>query len=149
MSTAIFNAIDHGMYFTTFDDVTFVGQGEPDADFISATFVNDTVTSTEGVKGDVQHSIRKARMGEITFTCQWGSDTNKILNQVYKDQDESNYMKRIDVKRISNTENTTVITGIKPVIVKRPDYTLGSEAADRAWVIRVENMDLVETQAPA
>ena len=101
------------------------------------------------MKGDVQDSIRVAKMGEVTITCQWGSDLNKILNQVYDDQNDSNYMIRLDVKRISNTENTTVITGLNPKIVKPADYTLGSEAADRAWVVRVHKMKLVEVQAPA
>jgi hypothetical protein len=149
MSTIAYNALDHAVYITDYQDFTFAGQGEPDGDYIAATFVNDTVTSTEGVKGDVQDSIRVGEMGEITVTSQWGSDLNKILTQVYKDQKSSNFMKRLDVKRISNTENTTILTGLNPKIVKIPDYTLGSEAADRAWVIRVHKMDMVEVQAPA
>jgi len=149
MASIPYSAIDHAIYVTDNAGITFAGQGEPDADFISATFINDTVSSTEGVKGDVQDSIRVAKMGEITFTCQWGSDTNKILNQVYEDQNNGLYMQRLDIKRISNTENTTVITGINPKLVKLPDYALGQEGSDRAYVFRVHEMTYAEKQTPA
>lgn len=144
-----YSAANHHLYLTTFDGVTFALQGEPDADFILAEFVNDTTESKEGAKGDVQDSVRIAKMGRITATCQWGSDFNKVMNQVYKDQSDGNFLQSADIKRISNTENTTVATSINPKIVKLPNWNAGVSAADRAYILNVHNMEMQERQTPA
>jgi hypothetical protein len=143
------NTLDHNLYLTTYDGNTFAGQGEPDADFILAEFVNDTVTSVEGAKGEVQDTVRVAKMGRITFTCQWGSDFNKFMNQVYKDQQEGNYLQSADIKRISNTENVTVATSINPKIVKLPNWAAGPQATDRAYILNVHNMEMAEREIPS
>lgn len=149
MASIPYSATDHALYITTYDDITFALQGEPNADFINIEFVNDQVTSSEGAKGDVQDSIRKAEMARITASCQWGSDFNKIMNQLNEDQKNGNYAKRAEVKRISNTENTTIFTSINPKVVKLPNWTVGTEAADRAYILNVHNGVMNEKQAPA
>jgi hypothetical protein len=149
MSNKPYNAKDHALYLTTYDGITFVGQGEPDADFIAVTYVNDSTTAAEGAKGDVQFSQRIASLGNILFTCQWGSPTNDNLNQVYADQQKGNYLQSAEVKRISNTENITVWSAINPKIVKPADYTVGIAVADRGWNFLVEKLTPGEKLAPA
>lgn len=149
MANKPYNAIDHALYLTTFDGVTFIAQGEPDADFIAVTYVNDSTTATEGAKGDVQFSQRKASLGSIVFTCQWQSPTNDNLNQVFDDQQIGSYLKKAEVKRISNTENITIWSSINPKIVKRADYSLGTTVADRGWSFLVEKLTAGEKLAPA
>lgn len=149
MANIPFSAADHALYLTTHDDVTFALQGEPDGDFIVVSYDNDTVTAQEGVKGSVQYSQRVASLGTIVATNQWQSPFNDQMNQVFKDQQNSLYMKRAEVKRISSTENTTVCTSIKPMIMKTPDYGLGSTAADRAWSLKVSQLTFEEVADPA
>lgn len=149
MANIPYQAADHALYITTHDDITFSFQGEPDGDFIVVSYDNDTVTAQEGAKGDVQYSQRVASLGTIVATCQWQSLSNENLNKVFKDQQNSLFMKRAEVKRISNTENTTVCTSLEPMIMKTPDYGLGTTAADRAWSFKVKNLTFEETTAPA
>jgi len=149
MASKPYNAIDHALYLTTFNDITFIAQGEPDADFIAVSFVNDAVTASEGAKGDVQFSQRVASLGTIVFTCQWGSPTNDNLNQVFFDQQAGNILKKAEIKRISNTENIVVWTSVNPKITKIPDYTTGVTASDRGWNFMVEKLTAGEKLAPA
>lgn len=148
MATKPYNAVDHALYLTTFDDVTFIAQGEPDADFIAVTFVNDSSTATEGAKGDVQFSQRIASLGNIAFTCQWGSSTNETLNQVFADQQNGSFLKSAKIKRISETENVVVWECVNPKIVKRADYTIGIAPADRAWNFLAEKLTPGERSSP-
>ena len=149
MANKPYNAIDHALYLTTFNGITFVAQGEPDLDFIAVSYVNDATTASEGAKGDVQFSQRVASLGTIVFTCQWGSPTNDNLNQVFEDQQAGNIMLKAEVKRISNTENTVVWTSINPKITKIPDYATGVEASNRGWNFMVERLKAGEKLAPA
>lgn len=148
MPSKPYNASNHALYLTTFDDITFVAQGEPDADFIAVSYVNDAVTSSEGAKGDVQFSERIASLGLIVFTCQWGSVSNENLNQVFADQQEGNILKKAEVKRISNSENIVIWTSINPKLVKPADYTIGTAASNRGWNFSVERLKAGERTAP-
>lgn len=151
MPTIAYSAAEHSIYITTYDDITFVGQGEPDADFIGIEFVNDSVTSVEGAKGEVQDSIRVAKMGRVTFTNQWGSNFNDVMNQVNKDQQAGNYMKSLTVKRTNETTgvNDEIMSCVNPKIVKLPNYSIGVSASDRTYVYNVHNMEMKEVEAPA
>lgn len=144
MPTTPYSANDHALYLTDYESNTIVGQGEADADFISAEFVNDTVNSIEGAKGDVQDSIRVAEMGRITFTNQWGSSFNKSMNKIYADQQDGKYLQKAEIKRISDEENTTVVTSSNPKVVKLPNYTIGVNASDRAYIFNVHHMEFPE-----
>ena len=151
MTTKAYNSLDHTLYIKDGEGNTFSGQGEPDSDFIGAEFVNDSVTSVEGAKGDVQDSIRVAKMGRVTFTNQWGSDFNSIMNHVYKQQKKGTFMTDLWVQRTNaNTgENVRVLTSTNPKIVKLPNYNLGVSASDRAYVFNVHGMTLDEEIDPA
>lgn len=148
MANKPYNAVDHALYLTTFDNITFVAQGEPDADFIAVSFVNDAVTAVEGAKGDVQFSQRVASLGTIIFTCQWGSPTNDNLNQVFSDQQNGDNLLKAEIKRISNTENVIVWTSINPKITKIPDYATGVSASNREWNFMVERLTAGEKVNP-
>jgi hypothetical protein len=149
MPTLAYDADAHKLYITTYDDKTFQVEGEPDGDFFLATYDNEAVTASEGAKGDVQFSQRIASLGTVTSTSQWGSDTNKVLNQVFKDQQKGNHPKKVELKRITDTENVLVLTCSRAMIGKTPDYGIGVEAADRPWGFKLEKMKFDETQAPA
>jgi len=149
MPTKEFDAGSHTAYVTTFDDKTFALEGEPDGDAYNATFDNDAVGAIEGAKEDVQFSLRGASLGTFTKTMQWGADTNKILNQVFKDQKAGNFAKRVEIKRINQSENVLVLTCARAVITKIPDLVFGVAAADRPWAFKLEKMEFPETQAPA
>lgn len=149
MANRPYNALDHALYLTTFDGTTFVGQGEPDADFIAVSYVNDASTAIEGAKGDVQFSQRIASLGLFVFTCQWGSPTNDNLNQVFADQQAGNFLQSIELKKISNTENVTIWSAVNPKIVKVPDYATGIAPADRGWNFLGEKLTPGERVTPA
>jgi len=149
MANKPYSALDHALYLTTFDDITFVCQGDADGDFLAVSYVNDSSAAIEGAKGDVQFTERVASLGLIVFTCQWGSPTNDNLNQVFIDQQAGKIMKVAEIKRISNTENIVIWTSINPKIAKVPDYTIGTTVADRAWNFMVERMLPGEKLAPA
>ncbi len=144
-----YNALDHYLYLTTYDDVTFRLEGAQDGDFINVAYSNDVMSFTEGAQGDVQPSQRVATLGTITFTGQWGSDFNSKLNQVFKDQQKSLFLKKAQVKRINDAENTLVWDSKGAWLVKPADMALGSEASPRAWAITVKGLTAEETTAPA
>jgi len=148
MSTP-YSAENHALYLTTSAGTVFAGQGEADSDFISAEFTNDAVSSVEGAKGDVQDSIRVAKMGTITFTNQWGSDFNDNMNEVFENQKNGSYMLKAEIVRTGPTGNVTVVSATNPKIVKLPSYTLGTNAADRAYVFNVHDMQFTERTAPS
>jgi len=144
-----YDALNHFIYITTFDDVTFSLEGEQDGDFLSIVFDNDSITGAEGAKGDVQWSQRQPSLGTIVFTGQWGSDFNQKLNQVHKDQIAGNPPKKLQVKRISGTENTLIYDTGSCRIMKTADQAIGSVANPRAWSIKVGKLTEEEVAAPA
>jgi len=149
MADKPYSATNHAWYFTTDEDITFSTKGEIDGDFIILTLVNDSVSSVEGAKGDTQDSIRVAKLANTTVATQWGSDLNDNFNYVSKRQEDGNFMKRAELKRISNTENVTIASGVDPKIMKIPDYTLGTTAGDRSWTIKISKLNFLERTAPA
>ncbi len=149
MPTLSYDAANHFFYLTSYDDITFALGGAPDGDFFTVTYANDATSSAEGAQGDVQFSQRVASLGNVTYTSQWGAETNKILNQVFKDQQKGLYMQTAELKRISNIENVTVLTCSRAMIQKVPDYTIGTESSDRGWTFALEKMTFKELQTPA
>ena len=149
MPNIAYNAEDHALYLTTFDDVTFSTDGEIDGDFLVITYDNDAISAVEGAKGKVQFSQRIASLGNAQVAVQWGSQFNEVLQQAFRDQQQGNYLQRAELKRISNTENTTVCTSINPKIMKVADYTIGTVAGDRTWNLKLENLSFEEVQDPA
>lgn len=148
MANKPYSAINHSLYITTSDGFSFRLQGEPDADFIAVSFVNDATTASEGAKGDVQFSQRVASLGTIVFTCQWGSPTNDNLNQVFSDQQNGTYLTDIKVVSDRTGTNITIWSGLRPKIVKIPDYTTGITGADRGWSFMVEKLTAGEKVNP-
>ncbi|MBU2645887.1 DUF3277 family protein [bacterium] len=148
MTTTPYNSVDHALYVTTYDDITFAVQGKPDGDYIAVTYDNDAIQAVAGVDGDVQFSQIKASLGTITATNQWGSPWNANMNHCFRNQQAGNYLKKLEVKRISASENTTIWSTGRPMIVKTPDYSIGSKANDRAWAFKVENLVPGEFTAP-
>ena len=144
-----YNALDHYLYLTTHDDVTFRAEGAQDGDFLTVAFDNDTMTFSEGAQGDVQGSQRKASLGMITFTGQWGSKTNNNFNYVFNNQQKSLYLKKAQIKRINENENVTVWDSTGAWLVKPADWSAGSVANPRAWSVKVKGLEAKETEAPA
>ena len=149
MPSIPYDALSHSLYVVTHDGVTHVAEGEPDGDFFLASYDNDSVTGQEGAKGDVQFSQRIASLGTITSTMQWGAATNKTFNKIFQDQQKGLYPQSATLKRITATENITVISSLRFMIGKTPDYGIGVEAANRAWGLKVERMKFEEVQDPA
>ncbi len=143
-----FNALDHYLYLTTHDDITFRIEGAQDGDFLSVVYDNDTMSFSEGAQGDVQPSQRVASLGMITFTGQWGSDSNKKFAFVFNSQQQSLYLKKAQIKRINTTENVVVWDSQGAWLVKTADWTVGSEASARAWAVKVKRLKEAETEAP-
>lgn len=152
MATKIYNSLDHKVYFTFNDNgtsKTFAGQGEPDADFISVTYDNEAVQAMEGAKGDVQFSQKKASLGSLSASFQWGSSTNDNLNYVFRNQQKGMYLEKVEVKRITDVENVIVWTSSRAMIAKIPDYSVGSQANDRSWDIKLEGLFPGEFTTPS
>jgi hypothetical protein len=149
MTTKPYASLDHIVYITTYDDKVFPLQGKPDADYILIEFQNEPVDAVEGVDGDVQYSLRTAKMANWTMTNQWGADWNDYMNQAHEDQASGNYLKKIELKRINQTTNISIAEGQRPMIKKIPNYQLGAKAADRAWIVVCEKTDMKEKQTPA
>lgn len=149
MPTDFYDANSHVAYLTTYDDVTFALEGDADGDNFAADYDNDAITSIEGSRGDVQFSQVIASLGTVTKTMQWGSASNKILNQVFKDQQSGNPPKKLELKRINDDENVLVLTSSRCVIQKVPTYTTGTAAQNRAWAFKLEKMSFDEVQDPA
>lgn len=144
-----YNALDHFIYLTTYNDITFKLDGAQDGDFISIVFDNDTMTFSEGSQGDVQPSQRVASLATWTSTSQWGAETNSRLQQVFKDQQSGNYLKKAELKRISSTENTLIATSTGAYLTKPADYAIGSEASPRSWPLKTKGTKFEEVLAPA
>ncbi len=149
MPTEFFDANSHVLYLTTYDDITFAIGGDADGDNFLATYDNASVTKVEGAKGDVQFSQRIASSGTVTKTVQWGADSNKILNQVFKDQQKGNTPKKLELKKINENQNVLVMTSSRCVIEKIPDLTTGVTAQNRGWAFGLEKMSFPEVQAAA
>lgn len=143
-----YNALDHFLYLTDDEGITFRAEGAQDGDYISVVFDNDTMSFSEGAQGDVQPSQRVASLGTITFTGQWGSDSNSKFNYVFNRQQSSLYMRKAQIKRINTTENVLVWDSTGVWITKSADWTVGSEASPRAWAFKVKGLKAAETLAP-
>lgn len=148
MATENYSALDTFIYITTHNDITFRLEGAADGDFITVDLDNDTVISVEGAQGDVQHSQHKSSLGTVGWVGQWGSTTNKYLNWCFNRQQEGNYLKKLEVKKINQTENVTLHAGDKPMIMKPATNTLGTQAANRNWSFKVENLTYGDELAP-
>jgi hypothetical protein len=143
-----YNALDHYLYLTTHDDITFRVEGAQDGDFLSVVYDNDTMTFSEGAQGDVQPSQRVASLATILFTGQWGSSSNKKLAYVFNDQQNSLYLKKAQIKRINTTENVVVWDSKGAWLMKTADWAVGSEASPRAWSVKTKRTKEAETEAP-
>ncbi len=143
-----YNALDHFIYIVTWDNITFKLEGAQDGDFISVVFDNDSVTGAEGAQGDVQWSQRVPSMGTVIFTGQWGADSNGKINQVHKDQIAGRPPKKMQVKRINDTENTLLHDTTSCRVGKGADKVVGSVANPRAWTFKVGGLSEEEVTAP-
>ncbi len=148
MANKVYFSQDHFLYLTTYDDITFSLQGKPDGDFLQVDYDNDTITVAEGADGEPQWSQRVASVGTFIATIQWGADTMDKMHKVFEDQQKGFYLKRAELKRITNTENVTVCTSQEPKILKLPTYTIGTVAADRPMSIKVSKLKFEEVVDP-
>lgn len=150
MTTKPYDSKRHTVYLTTHDDIVFPAQGKGEGgNFILITFDTDSVSKEEGVDGDIQYSIRVAESASWSVGNQWGSDFNAIMNKIFASQKEGNYLKKIELKRITPVENISVCVGERPMVIKVPDYSLGAKPADRVWMIATEHTKFNEQQVPA
>ncbi len=147
MSDKVYAMDEHTFYVTNHDDKTVAFNGGDD-DYISVAFENVSVTGEESAKGAVQWNRRVTRKGTITVSLQWGSNENDILNQMFFDQSEGNLLKSSSVKRITQTENTTLYSTVGRLFIQKiPDDSLGAEGGSRIWIFDVEKMTADERTA--
>lgn len=150
MALLKYSANEYTLFLTTWDDVTWAFSGEGPDDVFTFAYDNDDVTTQPGIKGDVQFSQTVASLGTGTAVCQWGADTVKKLTQMHRDQNiDGNFMKKLQLKRNSNTVNEIIVDCESAAIQKMPDLVQGAVAAPRSFLFKLEKMRFEQVETPA
>lgn len=149
MAITKYSANEYTLFLTTYDDVTWAFSGEGPDDVFTFAYDNDDITTTVGIKGDVQFSQTVASLGTATAVCQWGADTVKKITQMHRDQQDGNFMKKLQLKRNSDSVNETVVDCETSAIQKMPDLVQGASATPRSFLFKLEKMRFEQVETPA
>lgn len=138
---------EHKVYITTYDDkVLDISEGCDDTGF-TVNFDNDSITYQESPNGNTQFHVRQSKKATIVVSLNWGAPGNKYLTKAYTDQVSKNRLKSIKIKRVTETENTTLYESNGNVFIrKQADNGFGAEGAPRSWTIDASGMTAVETE---
>ncbi|MCK5601209.1 hypothetical protein KAR91_05050 [Candidatus Pacearchaeota archaeon] len=149
MAILKYSALEYTLFITTFDDTTWPFSGEGPDDVFTFAYDNDDVTTTAGIKGDVQFSQTVASLGTGTAVCQWGADTVKKITQMHRDQQAGNFMKKLQLKRNSDSVNEIVVDCESSAIQKMPDLVQGATATPRSFLFKLEKMRFEQVETPS
>lgn len=106
--------------------------GYADGTFITAEREVDAYTKVVGADGEVSRTKSANRSGRVTLTLKQTSASNAVLMAIAAD-DELLDAGVIDVYLKDNLGYT--IFGGEGWIVKQPNFELGSDEANREWMI--------------
>jgi hypothetical protein len=142
---------EHKVYITNHLDSIFDATEGCDDTGFTITFDNDAITFQESPRGETQYHIRVNKKATMTISQQWGSISNKYLTQAFADQRKGNRLKAVQVKRVSDVENTLLYESVGGVYIrKQADNGFGLEGAPRLWTIDIGGFTAVEAeQIPA
>ena len=143
----VYGTKEHVLYVKTNDDKTLTVSGEGVTDMFTVSRLDDSVTTLQGAKGEVQFNVNQKKLGQIVVNLLWGSTANKNLQQMLDDQQEGLYIKDIFLKRNLADGTSETIHGLKNgagvdrvMVMKPADQGLNAEGAERPWTILIENL---------
>lgn len=124
----------------TVGSIIVTGFGDGD-DVLSIASENVNIVQQEGALSDVVTSIQANSMGTIGLTLLTGSPANTILTQLAKRNEE------FTVSVVSNNDQAINTVGTGCFIEKIPDNGLGKVSGERAWVIKVAQININESSS--
>ncbi|HEY1847061.1 MAG TPA: phage protein [Buttiauxella sp.] len=100
-------------------------------------------TMTEGIDGEVMHSLNPSKSGKITVSLLKSSPVNKKLSLAYNAQTLSSAAWGNNVIVIRNSVSGDVVTARSVAFQKLPDNANGKEGGSVAWVFDCGKIDQV------
>jgi len=121
----------------TVGSIIVTGFGDGD-NVLNTASENVNIIQQEGALSDVVTSIQANSMGTISLTLLTGSPTNTILTQLAKRNE------KFTMSIVSNNDQAINTVGNDCYIEKIPDNELGKVSGERAWVIKVAQININE-----
>lgn len=122
---------------STIGSIIVTGFGDGD-DVLSIASESVNIVQQEGALSDVVTSIQANSMGTIGLTLLTGSPTNTAFTQLAKRNEE------FTVSVVSNNDQQINTVGNGCFFEKIPDNGLGKVSGERAWVIKVAQININE-----
>jgi len=116
--------------------------GYADGTFLTLTRVIPHATLYTGADASNAMVVRKVRNYDITLTLHQASESNDVLSQLLRLDEESRNGDDIFYITIKDTSGRTVASASSAFIGTDPDQSFGVELSENAWVIHAVGMDV-------
>jgi hypothetical protein len=122
------------------DKFSHIVSGYADGTFISVARNVDHATHYNGADGTNARVVRSIKNCDVTLTLHQSSESNDVFSQLLALDEESRDGSDCFYMTIKDTSGRTVMSTPVAYIGTTPDTSLGTDIAERAWVIRAINM---------
>ena len=119
-----------------------VVSGYADGTFISITRLVDHATLYNGADATNARVVRAVKNCDVTLTLHQASESNDVLSQLLALDEQSRDGSDCFSITIKDTSGRTVASSPVAFIGTSPDIDLGTEIAERAWVMRAINLTI-------